>query len=115
MIELCRTNEANVILVGYKKPHIAEHKEALYQMANRGKVSLSDEFFDLYSRLSQNHQIDIVTDFLDGVLGIEGAIQDDEYSHLTSKGYKIFVDKLYPVVVDVLKRSRRNEDFGAKI
>lgn len=27
---------------------------------------------------------------------------EDEYSHLTGKGYKIFVEKLYPVVVNNL-------------
>lgn len=99
MIEQCRENKAKVILVGYKSPDSAEEKQVLDNIAIKGKVPLSDEFFELYPRLARDYQTDIVTDFLDGVLGVEGMMQDDEYSHLTGAGYQVFVEKLYSVVV----------------
>lgn len=103
MIELCKTSRASVIIVGYTNPKSNEQKEILSNIATKGKVTLSNEFFDLYSRLSNDHQVDRITDFLDGILGVDGTLQDDEYSHLTGKGYKIFVEKLYPVVVKNMK------------
>ena len=99
MIEQCKQNKAKVILVGYKSPVSAEEKQVLDNIAIKGKVPLSDEFFELYPRLARDYQTDIVTDFLDGVLGVEGMMQDDEYSHLTGAGYQVFVEKLYSVVV----------------
>ncbi|MFM9332198.1 GDSL-type esterase/lipase family protein [Paenibacillus mesotrionivorans] len=100
MIERARGAGAQVIIVGYQGyPADAGLEEKLQNIAQKGGVTLKNDFFEMYARLSRDYQTDLIPNFLEGVLGAEGTLQDDQFSHLTGKGYAIFVEQLYPVVV----------------
>jgi acyl-CoA thioesterase I len=100
MIERARSAGAQVIIVGYQGyPDDAGLEEKLQNIAQKGGVTLSDDFFEMYARLSRDFQTDLIPNFLEGVLGTEDTLQHDPFSHLTGKGYAIFVEQLYPVVV----------------
>lgn len=100
MIERARGAGAQVIIVGYQGyPDDSGLEEKLQNIAQKGGVTLSNDFYEMYARLSRDFQTDLIPNFLEGVLGAEGTLQDDQFSHLTGKGYAIFVEQLYPVVV----------------
>ncbi|MDF2938866.1 MAG: arylesterase, partial [Paenibacillaceae bacterium] len=59
MIEMSKNNGAKVIIVGYQG--YADHaglNEKLQSIAQKGGVTLSDDFFEMYSRLSKDYQTD---------------------------------------------------------
>jgi len=64
-------------------------------------ASYSSAFADLFPDLATRYHVPIIPFFLDGVAGV-GALNQADGIHPTAEGYRVIVDRLWPVILPVL-------------
>lgn len=92
IIEQFQQASVTVVLAGMKLP------------PNYGQ-EYTDGFEVLYHAVAKQYHLTLIPFFLDGVAGSSSLNQADGI-HPTGEGYRLIVDKVFPVLEPLLKRSR---------
>ena len=92
IIQQFQQASVTVVLAGMKLP------------PNYGQ-EYTDGFEALYQALAKQYRVTLIPFFLDGVAGSSSLNQADGI-HPTGEGYRVIVEKVFPVLEPLLKRSR---------
>jgi len=92
MLRILKKNNVLVVLAGMR------------MLRNLG-AEYTDAFNAVYPRLAAKHNVTLVPFFLQGVAG-DSSLNQRDGIHPTAEGYRIITEKIYPYVLQAIKRHR---------
>jgi acyl-CoA thioesterase-1 len=99
-----RVTQRNIdeMLLILKKKNVLVVLAGMRMLRNLG-AEYTDAFNAVYPRLTAKHKVILVPFFLQGVAG-ESSLNQKDGIHPTAEGYRIITGKIYPYVLQAIKR-----------